>query len=67
MGRLHGQETALRMARPRRAEVLGIGQLLHGLEPDQYVLPLHRAGGLDANRDTQSSMSSIRSPRSRLP
>ena len=67
MGRLHRQETAMRMARPRRAEVLGVGQLLHGLEPDQYVLPLHRERDPDVNRDTQSSMSSIRSRPSRLP
>jgi hypothetical protein len=40
MGRVDRQETEVRLARPRRAEVLGLGQLLHGLEPDEYVLPL---------------------------
>lgn len=38
MGCLHWQETEMRMAGPRRAEVLGFGQLLHGLEFDEYVL-----------------------------
>jgi hypothetical protein len=34
MGRLYRQETEVRVAGPRGTEVLGIGQLLHGLEPD---------------------------------
>jgi len=33
----------MRLARPRRPQVLGVGQLLHRLERDEYVLR-HPAG-----------------------